>query len=100
MGVNIEDYLKDFELEENELIRLIEKHTNRKCRYMSSKMGFGSDEQRKGFLQRLNMWENGDNKISKKHNILLYKFNESINQIIKNEQPEQKYIDYLSEMIY
>jgi hypothetical protein len=100
MGVDIEDYLKDFELEEDKLIQLIENHTKKSCRYMSNKICFGDEEQCKNFLQRLNMWDNKDKKISKKHNILLYKFNESINHIIKNPQPEQKYIDYLCEMIY
>jgi hypothetical protein len=98
MGVNIEDYLKDFELEEQELLKLLGKYI-KPCRYMSNKICFGSDEQRISFLKKLDMWEKGDEKIIKKHDIMLYKFNQSVNEIIKNEYPEQKYIDFLNEMI-
>lgn len=97
MGVDIEEYLDGFSISCDEIINILITH-NIKYRYMSSKICLLSTEQEKVFLKRMNLWDIDDKKY--KGNIMLKKFNLCINEIIKNQNPDEKYILFLKSMIY
>lgn len=99
MGIDIEEFLKGFQIDDNEIMHILYKHKI-KPRYMSNKICFGTNAQRKRFLIQMNMWESEDEKKINRCNIILHKFNECINELINNDCPDIKYIYFLQSMMY